>query len=179
MPVIQFLLGGVTIWIHECGHATVCLAMWIPGASAAFWLDETQDCTSLLFCVLWCANAVVVVVLDRKKRTKALADGASDSALAILQFYLTWLISENTYDLLLSFGGVGGEFYLSSLLIISFYFPMPEKMALGLLPLPAVLLAGRLYLCRINHALATNSKRPAINSLGNHAVLALVMQAAI
>ena len=63
-------------------------------------------------------------------------------ALAMLQFYMTWIISADTFDMLLSFGGIGGEFYLSTLLIISFYFPLPEYWRWDFFRYPAVLFAG-------------------------------------
>lgn len=47
--------------------------------------------------------------------------------LALLQFYLTWFTSSYTFEMLLTFGGIGGEFYLSSLLIGGFYLRLPDR----------------------------------------------------
>ncbi|MEO0771363.1 MAG: hypothetical protein AAFY72_18410, partial [Cyanobacteria bacterium J06649_4] len=59
---------------------------------------------------------------------------------------MTWLISEDTFDMMLSFGGIGGEFYLSTLLIVSFYFPLPERWKWEFFRYPAVLCAGFTFL---------------------------------
>jgi hypothetical protein len=67
-------------------------------------------------------------------------------ALSLTQFVMTWLISPDTFDMLLSFGGIGGEFYLSTLLIVSFYFPLPERWRWDFFRYPALLLAGFTFL---------------------------------
>ncbi len=53
-------------------------------------------------------------------------------ALAGLQFYMTWVMPEARQDFWYSaFGGVGGEFYLSTLLMASFYVQLPDKFKWG------------------------------------------------
>ncbi|MBE9112741.1 hypothetical protein IQ273_25455 [Nodosilinea sp. LEGE 07298] len=49
------------------------------------------------------------------------------------------MISADTFDMLLSFGGVGGEIYLSALLMVSFYFPLPEYFRWDFYRFPVVL----------------------------------------
>lgn len=46
--------------------------------------------------------------------------------LAVIQFWFTWLLPAYRFETLLSFGGIGGELYLCTLLMVSFFFPLPE-----------------------------------------------------
>jgi hypothetical protein len=45
---------------------------------------------------------------------------------AIVQFVMTWIQSSDHFEMWLSFGGIGGEFYLSALMIAGFYFQLPN-----------------------------------------------------
>lgn len=40
---------------------------------------------------------------------------------------MTWLMPNRTWEMLFVFSGVGGEFYLSTFLMASFYFPLPDR----------------------------------------------------
>lgn len=121
----RFLLIGIQIWIHEFGHATVA---WLAGHAATplpfGWTNISEDRSPIVYiCVL-----LLMLILfrsgwrEQKKSAMVMA-----VVIAIVQFYMTWLMPEHTYDTLISFGGVGGEFYLSTLLIVCFYFPLPDK----------------------------------------------------
>jgi hypothetical protein len=121
----RFLLRGIHIWIHEFGHATVS---WMAGYQATplpfGWTNRSLDRSPIVYiCVL-----LLLLILfwsgwrEKKRWAMVLA-----SILAVIQLYMTWIMSTDTYEMLVSFGGVGGEFYLSTLLIVCFYFPLPEK----------------------------------------------------
>lgn len=121
----KFLLRGMQIWIHEFGHATVA---WMSGHAATplpfGWTNIGENRSPIVYI---CFLLLLIILFwsgwrERKRWAMAIA-----GILAILQFYMTWLMPESTYYLLLSFGGVGGEFYLSTLLIICFYFPLPDR----------------------------------------------------
>ena len=60
-------------------------------------------------------------------------------AIAILQFFMTWFMPVDQFEMLLAFGGIGGEFYLCTLLIISFFFPFPEYFRWDIYRYPAVI----------------------------------------
>ncbi len=124
LPLVGRLLWGIQIWIHEFGHATIA---WLSGRRAIplpiGWTNVDYNRSlfvyvgvlvllGLLFWAGWrekCRWPMVLAIV-----------------FAVIQFCMTWLMSEDTFIALLAFGGIGGEFYLSTLILISFYFPMPN-----------------------------------------------------
>lgn len=123
VPLTQFLLRGIQIWIHEFGHATVA---WLSGRRAIplpFGWTNIQLNRSLFVYL----GVLTLLGLWGWASHRERHRGATILAgiLAVVQFYLTWWISSDTFEMLLAFGGIGGEFYLSTLLMVSFYFPMP------------------------------------------------------
>jgi hypothetical protein len=54
------------------------------------------------------------------------------AAFMLLQAKLTWVTSPITLDELIKFGGVAGELYIGTLLMIAFYIRMSDRVALGL-----------------------------------------------
>jgi hypothetical protein len=81
--------------------------------------------------------------------------------LVVIQFWFTWLMPIQQYETLLSFGGIGGEFYLCTLLMVSFFFPMPAYWRWDFYRYPVVLGAaftfwGQFWLWRqINRGVAS------------------------
>lgn len=137
LSLIKILLRGVTIWIHEFGHATVA---WLAGRKSiplpiGFAPVELERSPLVYLCVLALLGLLFWAGWREQRRwPMVLAVG-----LALLQFHMTWLLPAEQFELLLSFGGIGGEFYLSTLLIVSFYFPMPEYWRWDFWRYPAVL----------------------------------------
>lgn len=134
------LLFGITIWIHECGHATIA---WLSGYRA---LPLPFGWTSIsleksLFVYIGVLFLLGLMFYSGKKENRRWPMVLA-IALALIQFYITWLISPGTFQMLFSFGGIGGEFYLSTLLIVSFYFPLPTKFRWDFYRYPTVLFAG-------------------------------------
>ena len=123
-PLASFLLRGVYIWVHEFGHATVA---WLSGYKAIplpfGWTNTGLEQSpfvyfgvlTLLGLLFWSGRR------ERRKWPVVLA-----IALAVVQFIMTWVLSARTYGMLMAFGGIGGEFYLSTLMLVSFYFPLPK-----------------------------------------------------
>ncbi len=140
VEVIKALLFGVHIWIHEFGHATIA---WLSGYRATplpFGWTNVGESQSLFVYVGVLTLLGLLFYTGQKEQSRwsmGLAIG-----LAVVQFCMTWLISEDTFYMLLSFGGIGGEFYLSTLLIVSFYFPLPEYWRWDFFRYPAVLFAS-------------------------------------
>jgi hypothetical protein len=122
---LGFFLRGFHVWIHEFGHATVA---WLTGKRALplpiGWTNvEGERSLFVYFGVLFLLGVLLVAGWRERKIWPVLIAGA----VAPLQFYLTWRMPEYRADMWLSFGGVGGEFLLSALLMVLFYFQFPEK----------------------------------------------------
>jgi hypothetical protein len=121
----RFLLRGIQIWIHEFGHATVA---WLAGHAATplpfGWTNISENRSPIVYI---CVLLLLLILFWSGWREQKYPTMAMAAVIAIGQFYMTWLMPEHTYYTLISFGGVGGEFYLSTLLIVCFYFPLPDK----------------------------------------------------
>jgi hypothetical protein len=120
-----FFLRGFHIWVHEFGHATVA---WLVGKRALplpiGWTNVEGDKSNFVyFGVLFLLGVLLVAGWKERKIWPVLIA----FAVAPLQFYMTWHMPEYRADMWLSFGGVGGEFYLSTLLMALFYVQFPEK----------------------------------------------------
>lgn len=144
VQAIKLLLFGVDIWIHEFGHATIA---WLGGHRATpllfGWTNVGAE--KSLFVYLGVLILLGLLFWRGLKENSRWSMGVA-AGLSIIQFCMTWLISEDTFDMLLSFGGIGGEFYLSTLLIVSFYFPLPKYWRWDFFRYPAVLFAGFTFL---------------------------------
>jgi hypothetical protein len=137
MPIVNALLWGIKIWVHEFGHATVA---WLAGRRAIplpiGWTSvDPRRSLFVYFGILVLLGLLYWAGRREEKRWPVVLA----ITLAIVQFFMTWLISADTFDMLLSFGGVGGEIYLSALLMVSFYFPLPEYFRWDFYRFPVVL----------------------------------------
>jgi hypothetical protein len=121
----RFLLRGVQIWIHEFGHATVA---WLAGHAATplpfGWTNVSENRSPIVYI---CVLLLLLILFWSGWREKKYSAMVIAVIIAIGQFYMTWQMPEYNYYVLFSFGGVGGEFYLSTFLIVCFYFPLPER----------------------------------------------------
>lgn len=101
IPLTKFLLRGVKTWFHEFGHATIA---WLSGRRAIplpfGWTNIEPNRSLFVYC------AILFLLL--------------------LLFWMTWLMSPRTFNMLLAFGGVGGEFYLCAFFMVSYFFSLPE-----------------------------------------------------
>lgn len=121
---MKFLLIGIQIWIHEFGHATIA---WLAGRRAIplpfGWTNYGLERSLFVYLGILTLLGLLFWAGWREQRRWPMVLAV---ALAIAQFCLTWLISSDMFEMLAAFGGIGGEFYLSTLLMVSFYFPMPD-----------------------------------------------------
>ncbi|MGD1940539.1 MAG: hypothetical protein ACFB0G_04455 [Leptolyngbyaceae cyanobacterium] len=123
MPLVNGLLFGIKIWFHEFGHATVA---WMAGRRAIplpiGWTNVGQarslfvyvGVLTLLGLLFWAGRR------EGQRWSQILA-----GVLVVLQFCCTWLLPEPRFQTWLAFGGIGGELYLCTLLMVSFFFPLP------------------------------------------------------
>jgi len=125
-----FFLRGFHVWMHEFGHATVA---WLSGHRALplpiGWTNygETRE-PFVYFGVLFLLGVLAWAGWRERKIWPVLLA----VALVPLQAWLTWRLPEDRRELWLAFGGVGGEFYLSAVLMGLFFVQFPEKFRWGL-----------------------------------------------
>ncbi|MGD1904603.1 MAG: hypothetical protein ACFB0C_01260 [Leptolyngbyaceae cyanobacterium] len=123
VPLVSALLFGVKIWFHEFGHATVA---WLAGRKAIplpiGWTNVQPERSLFVYLGLLILLGLLYWSGRREQRRWPMILAV---VLAPLQFGMTWLMPIDTFEVLLNFGGIGGEFYLCTLLMVSFYFPLP------------------------------------------------------
>ncbi|MCF7689674.1 MAG: M50 family metallopeptidase [Cephaloticoccus sp.] len=126
---LGFLMQGFHVWMHEFGHAT---AAWMTGRKATplpiGWTPiEDEYSPFVYFGVLALLGTLLVSGWHERKIWPMLIA----VALAALQYQLTWRTPLYRQEFWWSFSGIGGEFYLSTLLIGAFYVQLPDKFKWG------------------------------------------------
>lgn len=124
LPIANFLLFGVKVWFHEFGHAIVA---WLAGRRAIplpiGWTNVGEQRSLIVYFGLLILLGLMFWAGRREgKRWPMVLAGV----LVVIQFWFTWLMPEQRFETLLSFGGIGGEFLLCTLLMVSFFFPLPN-----------------------------------------------------
>ena len=137
LPMVNALLFGVKIWFHEFGHAIIA---WLAGRRAIplpiGWTNVGEERSLFVyFGLLFLFSLLFWVGRREELRWPMVLAGV----LVGIQFWFTWLMPEARYETLLSFGGIGGELYLCTLLMVSFFFPLPASWRWDLYRYPVVL----------------------------------------
>ena len=127
---LKFLLTGFHVWMHEFGHAT---AAWLCGFRATplpfGWTPVEPTYSPFVYFGLLGLFVILGVAGWLERKLWAIVAAV---ALAGLQFYMTWKMSELRQEFWWSaFGGVGGEFYLSTLFMLFFWVQLPDKFKWG------------------------------------------------
>lgn len=122
---LLLIVHPLQIWIHEFGHATVA---WLGGRRALplpfGWTSVVLERTWWVYVGILFLLAVLVRISWREQLRWPIVLGGMIGA---VQFYMTWMMSAWQFEMWLAFGGIGGEFYLSTLLMIGFYFRFPDR----------------------------------------------------
>ena len=111
LPIANFLLFGVKVWFHEFGHAIVA---WLAGRRAIplpiGWTNVGEQRSLIVYFGLLILLGLMFWAGRREgKRWPMVLAGV----LVVIQFWFTWLMPEQRFETLLSFGGIGGEFFYS------------------------------------------------------------------
>ena len=127
---LKFLLTGFQVWMHEFGHAT---AAWMCGFKATplpiGWTPVEPVYSHFVYFGLLLMFVILFLAGLKERKVWPMVAAV---ALAAVQFYMTWRMSDLRQEFWWSaFGGVGGEFYLSTLFMISFWVQLPEKFRWG------------------------------------------------
>ena len=127
--VFGFFLQGFIVWIHEFGHAT---AAWLTGKRAlplpVGWTNISDQKSSFVYLGVLFLLGLLFAAGWRERKIWPVFIAV---ALAILQGYMTWFLPAEAARMWIVFGGCGGQFYLSALMVGLFYFEFPEKFKWG------------------------------------------------
>ncbi|HEY8993077.1 MAG TPA: hypothetical protein VIM71_00200 [Lacunisphaera sp.] len=126
----KFLFTGFHVWMHEFGHAT---AAWLCGFRATplpfGWTPVEPVYSPFVYWGLLLLFAILFVAGAKERKVWPMIAAL---ALAGLQYYMTWKMPAHRQEFWWSaFGGVGGEFYLSTLAMMFFWVQLPEKFKWG------------------------------------------------
>lgn len=122
----KFFLQGFHIWIHELGHA---VPAWLSGKKAlplpiGFTLIEPDYSAFVHWGLLLLFGVLFVAGIKERKIWAVIAA----VALAGLQHVMTWRMPDYRQEFWYgAFGGLGGEFIISTLFMMAFYVRLPEK----------------------------------------------------
>lgn len=126
---LAFSLSGFYTWIHEFGHATVA---WLGGYRALplpiGWTNVSPERVGFVYWGVLFLLAVLAVAGWRERKWVAVAIAVG---LAGLQYHMTWRMTDHEVKLWLAFGGIGGEFYLSTAMMGLFFVRLPAKFRWG------------------------------------------------
>ncbi len=126
---LKMLLTGFHVWMHEFGHST---AAWMCGWRATplpiGWTPVEQEHSNFVYGGLLLMFGLLFAAGWKERKIWPMIAAV---VLAGLQFFMTWKLPEKQKELWMVFGGIGGEFYLSTLLMISFWVQLPEKFKWG------------------------------------------------
>jgi len=127
---LKFLLTGFHVWMHEFGHAT---AAWLCGRRATplpiGWTPVEPEYSAFVY---WGLLLLFVILFAAGLKERKVWPMLAALALAGLQYHMTWRMPEHRQEFWWgAFGGVGGEFYLSTLFMLFFFVQLPDKFRWG------------------------------------------------
>jgi hypothetical protein len=126
---LGFFLTGFHVWVHEFGHAT---AAWLTGRRALplpiGWTAIEPPYSPVVYFGILLLLGVLFVAGWKERKVWPMLIAV---AVAPLQFYMTWRLTDHEQQFWWTFCGVGGEFYLSALFMACFFVQLPEKFRWG------------------------------------------------
>jgi len=127
---LEFFLRGFQVWMHEFGHAT---AAWMCGRRALplplGWTPVEDEYSPFVYFGLL---LLFIILFGAGWKERKVWPMLAAVVLAGVQFHMTWRMPERRQEFWWgAFGGVGGEFYLSALLMAFFFVELPEKFRWG------------------------------------------------
>jgi hypothetical protein len=127
---LGFLLKGFHVWMHEFGHAT---AAWMCGYRATplpfGWTPVEPVHSHFVYGGLLILFGILFAAGWKERKVWPMIAAV---VLVGFQFYTTWVMTDYRKEFWWgAFGGVGGEFYLSTAFMMAFWVQLPEKFKWG------------------------------------------------
>ena len=122
--LFRLLLLPLQIWVHEFGHATVAWASGRRAIPLPFgWTNISLERSLFVYCGVLILFGLLFRAGWKEKQQSTMIFAI---VCVLLQFGMTWIQPADVFQMWFSFGGIAGEFYLSTLMIAGFYFQLPN-----------------------------------------------------
>lgn len=119
------LFGPARVFFHEMGHAVIG---WLTSRRATpfiLWTNVSLHPSVVAgICVAFLLGVMIWAGVRERRYFMPVVAGM----LLCLQGIFTFVLSTRTYEKLFFFGGIGGEFYLSALVIVAFHYELPQRL---------------------------------------------------
>lgn len=155
MPMVAFLLAwliklifpklvwAVSMWVHEFGHATTA---WFGGVAATPFLGWTTMGGERSWIVTICFTALLGILGYKSWEKKSYFLVGTFVIAFLTQMYFRFVLNEENLDFMFSYMGIGGEFWISSWLIIAYHYDFPEYVQWRLLKYVALFIGAMVFL---------------------------------
>jgi len=138
IPVV--FLEWFTVWFHEIGHAVIFWLSGRPATPLSFgpgigWTSghlEPNLFTRICFTFL----IGVIGFQGIKHRSRFLIGLAA--ALLMGELYFWFIADEDTWEAIMIFSGIGGQMILGALLVVGFYYRLPDPLRWDFFRFPAL-----------------------------------------
>ncbi|GAB5562259.1 MAG: hypothetical protein SynsKO_39060 [Synoicihabitans sp.] len=126
---LKFFLQAFYIWIHEFGHASVA---WMSGYKALpLPLGWTNISPTKEDFVYWGILFLLGVFFVAGWKERRIWPMILAPFIGLFQWWMTWIVPDWRTEMWKDWAGVGGEFYLSALMVGAFFIDLPDKFRWG------------------------------------------------
>ncbi len=143
LVIPALLMNSIRIWLHEFGHAFI--AWWSSRAATPLGLGWTSYNLEPSWFVTLCFLFLMGLGAYKAWIHQYFYWATICMASIVMLFLFTFVWSHHTFQWAFYFGGVAGEIYLSSILIIGFYCDGPRKIRWDFLRFPVLLAATYVF----------------------------------
>lgn len=126
-PLLLWMLPGLTwsvcMWTHEFGHA---MAAWLGGMAATPFLGWTSY-GNRSWIVTLCFTTLLGLLTYKSWEKKSHFLVTVFACMFIAQMYFRFFLNQDELYCLATFMGIGGEFWISALLVIAYHYNLPKE----------------------------------------------------
>ncbi len=121
---LKFLFWWPTVGFHEFGHAFVG---WLASHKATpfvLWTNFSLEPSALVYvCFAFLLGVAAWAGVRERRYFITVVAGV----LFVAQALMTFVVSDDGFHAAMSAGGMGGEFVLSTLVIVAFFYKLPQR----------------------------------------------------